>query len=356
MRNNIVELMAGPLTPLFGTFGRATINTSLNRQLSAFFGRSGIMPEEIIILVNGYAYMDGSLSAAQIVRLLAGSVGTAKRMFTGAVERWTGEGCPRYTATVERWRTSAWRELPAAELLAAARQLMEATIDAYGALVSGVIPAAWISEALFTSAYNLLITRRGDPPAPTFLLGFDSTPILAEKALYDLAQWVRTRPGLSGYLMETPAPLILRRAFGNDRIPPEVDAGDWREWQDRFQAHLGSLRPHHLQPGFRQPGAGGRSCAVARNLPALREGRGSRSARPAAGGRSESRACHPGHVSRLKGLRLRLFRKLLASPNATRRCAKMGWPPSAWLTPLLRQMLLRTGSPLRGWRDDRGAR
>ena len=38
MRNNIVELMPNPLTPLFDTLGRAAINTSLGRQLAMFLG------------------------------------------------------------------------------------------------------------------------------------------------------------------------------------------------------------------------------------------------------------------------------------------------------------------------------
>ena len=103
-------------------------------------------------------------------------------MFTGAVERWTEDGCPRYTETVEMWEARQWKELPSTELLGAVRQLAEAAIDAYITLVSGVIPAAWISEALFTLT-NKLVKRNDDPSAPTYLLGFDSLPIRAEKSL-----------------------------------------------------------------------------------------------------------------------------------------------------------------------------
>jgi pyruvate,water dikinase len=55
MRNDMIELMADPLTPLFDTLGRAAINASLHRFLTHFFGQPGIMPAEIIISVNGYA-------------------------------------------------------------------------------------------------------------------------------------------------------------------------------------------------------------------------------------------------------------------------------------------------------------
>ena len=64
------------------------------------------------------------------------------------------------------------------------------------AVALGVIPAAWISEALFTMTYKL-VKRRDDPSAPTFLMGFDSLPIRAEKSLYDIAIWVRTNEDLA---------------------------------------------------------------------------------------------------------------------------------------------------------------
>ncbi|NIU60424.1 MAG: phosphoenolpyruvate synthase, partial [Pseudomonas stutzeri] len=188
MRNNIVELMADPLTPLFSTLGLTSINTSLGGLLTMFFGKPGIMPEDLIITVNEYAYYNGSIKPGPMLKILLNTGGILKRMFTGAVERWTDAGRPRYVATVEHWQATRWRELSATELLSAVRELSEAAIDAYGALVSGVIPAAWISEGLFTIVYNTLIKRRDDPTAPTYLMGFDSMPIRAEKSLYDLAE------------------------------------------------------------------------------------------------------------------------------------------------------------------------
>ena len=179
MRNNIVELMAEPLTPLFRTLGRQAINTSMGQTLTEFFGDPDIVPDEIIIAVNEYAYYNGSWSAGQMARILLSSVGIARRMFTGAVERWTDEGWPSYVAAVERWQTEPWREKTAVEIVEGARALTEAAIDAYMALVSGVIPAAWISEGLFTLVYNGLVKRRDDPPAPVYLMGYSSMPVRA---------------------------------------------------------------------------------------------------------------------------------------------------------------------------------
>lgn len=184
MRNNIVELMADPLSPLFETLGRAAINNSLHRIMNESFGMRGIMPPEIIIVVNHYAYNNGSVSAGSMGRLIFGAGKIMKMMFTGAVERWTVTGRPRYFQTVESWLAKDWRSFSSVELVDSAKQLTESAIDAYGALVSGVIPAAWITEALFTNIYNRLIKRRDEPSAPTYLLGYDSLPIRADKSLY----------------------------------------------------------------------------------------------------------------------------------------------------------------------------
>ena len=201
LRNNIVELMPNPLTPLFATLGREAINTSLGGLLTYFLGKPGVMPDEIIITVNGYAYYNGSVSLQKGMGMVLDIIGILKRMFNGAVERWTETGRPEYITAIEKLRASPCEHDSTAKLLDSASKLYEAAIDAYGALVSGVIPASWMSEALFTKFYDTFVRRHGDPSAQTFLLGFDSAPILAEKSLFDLGEWVRQHTGLSAFLM-----------------------------------------------------------------------------------------------------------------------------------------------------------
>ncbi len=58
---------------------------------------------------------------------------------------------------------------------------------AYYTAVQTIIPLAASSETAFTAFYRRLVHRPGDPPAATFLLGFDSAPIRAERSLFDLA-------------------------------------------------------------------------------------------------------------------------------------------------------------------------
>ncbi|MCX6032524.1 MAG: PEP-utilizing enzyme [Chloroflexi bacterium] len=344
MRNNIVELMANPLTPLFDTLGRTAINTSFNRLMAAFFGKPGMIPEELIISVNGYAYNNGSLKAGQLARVLLGSVGIMKRMFTGAVARWTDVGRPRYVTTVARWQAQPWRQLPAIELLDAVRGLAEAAIDAYGALVSGVIPAAWISEALFTTAYNRLIQRRGDPPAPTYLLGFDSAPILGEKALYDLAEWVRMRAGhsVAAYLKDAPAAQLAAQ-LGDGQTPQDVDADDWREFQSRFQAHLTRYGHAIYDLDFANPVPADDPAPLLETCKMFINGQGvNPHARQQAAAERREQATQA-MLNKSRGLRLRLFRKFLAPAQRYAPLREDGLADVGLGYPLLRQMLRELG-------------
>jgi phosphohistidine swiveling domain-containing protein len=342
MRNNIVELMADPLTPLFGSLGLSAINASMGRLLSTFFGNSDLMPDEIIVSINGYAYYNGSWTPGQIGRILLSSIGIMKRMFTGAVERWVGVGRPRYIATVKRWQAQSWRQHSSTEILDAVRQLSEAAIDAYGSLVSGVIPAAWISEGIFTFVYDKLIKRRDDPKAPTYLLGFDSAPIRAERSLYDLAQWARSRPGLADYLTDMPAAQIADQ-LENHQAPPGVEANDWHEWQIRFQTHLGSYGHMIYNLDFANPVPADDPTPQLETCKLFMSGHGiDPHARQQAAADRRERATQA-IQSRLKGLRLNLFRRTLASAQRYAPLREDGLADVGWSYPLLRQMLRELG-------------
>ena len=237
MRNNIVELMADPLSPLFATLGLNAVNTSMHRLLDESLEMRGVMPARPILTVNHYAYYNGSLSLKSLARVLLGSPRILRAMFTGPVERWTENGRPRYHAFVAEWRSKDLSRMSSVELVDSAEGLTEAAVDAYLALVSGVLPAAWITEGLFTAAYKLLIKRRDDPGAPTYLLGFDSLPIRADKALYELALWAQGQAPLAAHFSKTTG-AELAASLANGSTPVDVPATTWKEFRRRFQDHL----------------------------------------------------------------------------------------------------------------------
>lgn len=342
MRNNIVELMADPLSPLFETLGLSAINTSLSRLMDESFGMRGIMPPEIIIVVNHYAYNNGSVSVKGMARLMFGMGKIARMMFTGAVERWTVTGRPHYYQTVDNWRMKNWRSFSSVELLSSAMQLTESAIDAYGALVSGVIPAAWITEALFTNMYNRLIKRRDDPSAPTYLLGYDSMPIRADKSLYSLAQWARRDPVLTQCIGRTPAPKLIALCESG-MLPGGVNPTVWQEWQTRLHQHLREYGHMLYDLDFIHPVPADDPAPVLDTLKLYLGGHGTN---PFTRQRDSAERREQATVmmqNRLKGLRLKWFNWYLASAQKYAPLREDGLGEIGLAFPLIRQMLRELG-------------
>ncbi|HEX6269530.1 MAG TPA: PEP/pyruvate-binding domain-containing protein [Anaerolineales bacterium] len=343
MRNNIVELMADPLSPLFETLGRSAINTSLSRLMDESFGMRGIMPPEIIIVVNHYAYNNGSVSAMGMARLMFNMGKIARMMFTGAVERWTEDGRPHYFETVENWQAKNWQSFSSVELVNSARQLTESAIDAYGALVSGVIPAAWITEAIFTNIYNRLIKRRDDPSAPTYLLGFDSLPIRADKSLYSLAEWVRQSPALAQCLERTPTSQLV--AFcESGQAPGDVTPSLWQDWRSRFHQHLRDYGHMLYDLDFVHPVPADDPAPVLDALKLYLNEQGTNPyARQRESAERREKAVEAMRL-RLRGLRLKWFNKYLASAQKYAPLREDGLAEIGLAYPLIRQMLRELGN------------
>jgi phosphohistidine swiveling domain-containing protein len=238
-RASIVEQMPDPLSPLFADLAYRSVPRSLDKLIEELLG-SGVFREGDLAFptINGYAYYYYSLGA--FWRLLVNTP-SAFRLFTGSGEgsgvmRWREYARPRYARTVGEWEARPPADLSAKELLAGARELLDAGTEYYTS-VQTIIPLAYLSEALVTAFYNRLVRREGDPPAQIFLLGFDSMPIRAEKSLYDLGVWSREHPDLARALVGTSSEQILNLLHAEES-PAGVDREAWHEWRSRFQVHL----------------------------------------------------------------------------------------------------------------------
>ena len=344
MRNNIVELMADPLSPLFATLGLSAVNNSLHRFMNESFGMRGIMPPEIILVVNHYAYNNGSVSLRSMGRLIFGAGTILKKMFTGAVERWTVSGRPHYFDTVEKWTAKDWRSFSSVDLVNGARQLTEVAIDAYSALISGVIPAAWITEAIFTKLYNSIIKRRADPPAPTFLLGYDSLPIRADKSLYSLARWTREFPQLAEYLEDTDTSQLLNTLTGKWDAPVNVPSTLWQEWQQRFHDHLHQFGHTLYDLDFAHPLPADDPAPMLDTLKLYLRGQGADPyKRQLESAERRDKAVYL-TMLRLKGLRLKWFNRYLASAQKYAPMREDGLAEIGLAYPLIRQMIRELGN------------
>jgi pyruvate,water dikinase len=338
-RNNIVELMTEPLSPLFETLGLDAINASLHRFLNGSFGMQGIMPREIVLAVNHYAYNNGSVGAAGLGRMIFGAGKILRKMFTGAVERWTEAGWPRYRDVVEHWQAKNLPVLSSAELVEGARCLTEAAIDAYAALISGIIPAAWITEAMFTIAYDRVVKRAGDPPASTYLLGYLSAPIRADQSLYQLADWVRQHPALEEHLQRASVSEMTDVAHAPVDVPPAL----WGEWQQRLRQYLQNFGYALYDLDFAHPVAADDPGPVleALKLYVRREGTNPYARQSQLAERREQAVQRM--QQRLKGWRLQSFRHYLASAQKYAPLREDGLAEIGLAYPLIRRMLRELG-------------
>ncbi len=222
VRASIVEQLPDPLTPLFADLIDGAVTRSVQKLMAEFISEGVIRDGDIgLPTINGYAYY--CYTRAGMIRITLRSPAAFKVLTTtgehSGLLRWKERSHPLYVGIVDAWKDRPLDGLTDAELLAGVVELLDAGAEYYTA-VQAIIPLAASSEVAFTQFYERLVRRAGDPPAATFLLGFDSMPILAEKSLYDLATWVRTRPELTAALLDG------------------ADAAAWPEWEQRFRAHL----------------------------------------------------------------------------------------------------------------------
>src|SRR5215218_3725034 len=199
VRASIVEQMPDPLSPLFADLAYESVTRSLRKLMNELLGSDTLREGELAFpTINGYAYYYYKMSA--ILRISVKALAVLPSLYgsgkASGVKRWREYSHPRYATIVKEWEAKPPEDLPAVGLLAGVRELLDAGMEYYTS-VQTIIPIAATSEMLFTVFYDRLISREGDPAGQTFLLGFDSTPIRAEKSLYDLATWSREHPSLA---------------------------------------------------------------------------------------------------------------------------------------------------------------
>ncbi|MBV9265794.1 MAG: hypothetical protein JO061_06470, partial [Acidobacteriaceae bacterium] len=237
-RGSVIELLPDPLSPLFATLALPLWNEAMIR-FARSVGIRFMQPDRVLLLtINDYAYYYYRVGALQLVSMFLVSPGIPRlvRMMRSAHSRWSGDARPRYESVIAACSERDLDATSTTQLLDAGRQIVTVAADHYLTVQSGILPVAYTTETLFTWFYNKLLKRKTDPAALTFLLGFDSAPILAEKSLYDLASWGRTQPDVADWLARA-AGEEFGRAYSSPSAPI-ADTGAWSEFKRRLDKHL----------------------------------------------------------------------------------------------------------------------
>ncbi len=337
-RGSVVEFLPDPLTPLFGTLGAAIIDVNTRRLFAAIAGRD-VHPKGMVHTINDYAYLSIKFTPWDMLRFLVGIVRLTPDMLGSGERRWREEARPRYLNAIHRWQARPSGDLTATEILTGVREILDGAIYLYTMLQSGVVAAAVGAEGLFTGVYDKMIKRQGDPPALTYLLGFDSTPILAEKALYDLAMWCCTRAGLATCLANTPTRTLVSQ-LSSDQTPPDVEKADWSEWQSRFRAHLRQYGHTLYDLDFCHPVPADDPAPLIETCKLYIRGQGTDPHARQRATEERRQQATEAMLKKLKGLRLKIFRKLVGWAQTTAPLREDSLADLGLGYPLLRQMLL----------------
>jgi pyruvate,water dikinase len=184
-----------------------------------------------------------------------------------------------------------------------------------------------MSEILFTRVYNKLIKRHNDPEALTYLLGFDSIPIRAEKSIYDIAEWCRTSPALAAYVKQTPATQLAVQL--ESPSPSGVESEDWLEWQNRWETHIREFGHFIYDLDFAKPLPADDPVPLldtckCHQRPMFKPVRTSTS------GARRTRTGDTGNVRAVKGIETLSFLQAGRLGADSVRCARKGLPTWAW--------------------------
>ncbi|WP_214402894.1 PEP/pyruvate-binding domain-containing protein [Pseudonocardia lacus] len=241
-RASIVEQMPDPLTPLFADLIGGSVVRSLTALMAEVFGSDLRAGDIDFPTINGYAYY--FYRNRGMLRMVSGTPTALRALVADSGEAagalgpvgWRERAHPRYVRTVESWTGEEPAALASERLLRGVEELLDAG-TAYYTAVQSVIPLAAASELMFRAFYDRLVRRPGDPAGDTFLLGFDSQPIRAEKSLYDLAAAAGEEPRLAAALTSAPADVLVDGVL-RDVAPDGVDKAAWTAWSAGFCAHL----------------------------------------------------------------------------------------------------------------------
>ncbi len=237
MRTSMVDLMPGPLSPLFATLGIPALVTQVYPVGRYLTRGEPVLPDGYFTTINTYAYMNAHFDVRAWRWILFSMLPSYPRMLRVMTSFWRDEVCPKYQQAVAAWQEKDLGQMSCAELWQGTRAIMDAAAYYTGTLMFATMGASAGSEGLLTKVYEKLAWRAGDPPAAALLMGWDNLPSRAERSLYDLAVFCRGNQVLAEYVLKTPSSTLVEQLMGG-ASPAEVEPGAWQDLARHFDIHL----------------------------------------------------------------------------------------------------------------------
>jgi phosphohistidine swiveling domain-containing protein len=238
MRASIVDMMPDPLSPLFATMGLSAYNASLSQaMIDVVDAKKRFLPDDLILTIRNYAYMVVDFTAGEWWGMLSKLAPKLPKLIRQGPSHFRQVALPQYQRKLDTLKEKPVANMTAEEIWQDTCELTYAAMYHLSILQVDTLGAAAGSEGLFTALYNKFLRRDGDPDAPAFVMGYDTTPVQSEKSLYDLALWAKDQPELAAFMLET-ATSTIEAALESAEAPADVAADVWADWQAHLEAHL----------------------------------------------------------------------------------------------------------------------
>jgi phosphohistidine swiveling domain-containing protein len=345
MRGGVVDILPGLLSPLFESIGLPALVHGAYEVGRVLTHMKPVLPDGYYTSLNHFAYMNTHIPPRSWWWILSGLLPAFPRLLSSGHKILREQARPKYVEDIARWQDRSPERMEPAELWEGISQILRAAMFYLATMTYATMGASAGSEILFTNVYSRLVQKEGDPSVPTFLMGYDSLPIQAEKSLYDLAIWCRSNERLMAYIVETPTSEIATTLAGQGS-PKDVQSEDWRSFQGMFQNHLRRFGHIIYSVDFAHPLPLDCPEPMLETMKMYLRGGGVNPHRRQAASEEKREQAVRKMLSRTKGLRRWAFRKSLGWAQTLSEIRENALADIGLGYPLLRGMLIELGRRL----------
>lgn len=229
-RGSFAEFVPEPVSPLF-----ATLAVPIAQKTTCeLMGSIGVTDENsyVFAVLNDYVYVGFIFSPKMTWQMIKASFQLLGPIIRTAEQR-ARESRDKFLSVVQKWQVRDVTSLTPSELLQGTCEIFTETSLYYNMAQSGTIPTSMMTEVVFGWVYKKLMKHKDDPAPETFLFGTENHAMRADKALWDIAVWIKTQPALMKYLSGASADEIGTVFHAKHKPNPEL-----AEFSERFGTYL----------------------------------------------------------------------------------------------------------------------
>jgi pyruvate,water dikinase len=236
-KGSLAEHLPNPVTPLFATLGLEIVNHASALLWVDMFDKSAtkLLPcNGAYAIINGYVYLSAKVKPL-LIAVKSLSPRSLRRTLTNSVPRFQ-MAREEFEVIVGEWEGKPLDTLSAHQIMKGIQVVFYAACT-YFTRIQLTLPAASLSETLFTKLFQETARRAGIVDTSVFLFGFDTIALQSEKSLFNLTKWVKQNDDLNLYLQNNPTTKIAKD-FMSSVLPSEVSKEVWAEWRIRINQYF----------------------------------------------------------------------------------------------------------------------